>query len=246
MPDFLWSGSMQMARCCNRRCHKQGQTGSQHLSLSLFLSHTLSVAQNDLPLWTRVCATGRPLASIYQRWAHPEYCLPFWQEANQTNKRTNGEQGGKRGGRENKEEKQWDFFCQPLQSGEQIHTEMKCKVQIKKPENHHLRAAAEIRPLSSFLQSACTSQCKSLSHCIPLWATSATMSPPPALIIFPPSIYLSLPRPLLPPSRPPFFKFVPPLLHYSPWSPLWSPIQLLPPYSPTAQNTFYIHTSEYL
>lgn len=36
--DFLWSGSMQMDRCCNCRCHKQGQTCSQHLSWSRTLS----------------------------------------------------------------------------------------------------------------------------------------------------------------------------------------------------------------
>lgn len=99
-----------MARCCNHRCHKQGQTGSQHLSLSLYPAlthtHTLSVAQNDLLLWTRVGATGWPLASIYQHWAHPEYCLSFWQEANQTNKRTNGEQEVKREEKKNKKKNQ--------------------------------------------------------------------------------------------------------------------------------------------
>lgn len=89
----------------------QAKTDRQPTSLSLSLSssRTLSVAQNDLPLWTRVCATGRPLASIYQRWAHPEYCLSFWQEANQTNTRTNGEQEGKSEGRRTKGEKQTYF-----------------------------------------------------------------------------------------------------------------------------------------
>lgn len=67
------------------------------------------------------------------------------------------------------------------------------------------------------------------------------MSPPPALIIYLPSIYLSLPRPLLPPSRPPFFKLVSFILCYSPSLPLSSPFHLFPPYSPTAPNT-----SEYL
>lgn len=66
MLDFLRSGSMQMARCCNHRCHKQGQTGSQHLSLalSLLLSHTLS-------LWHKmICHSEQESALQGGRW-HP-------------------------------------------------------------------------------------------------------------------------------------------------------------------------------
>ena len=123
----------------------QARTDRQPTSLSLShppslpptllsLSHTLSVAQNDLPLWTRVCATGRPLASIYQHWAHPEYCPSFWREANQTNKRTNGERGGgkNKGKKRGTRRKKSDFFCQPLPSGEQMHSQLKWKAQVKK------------------------------------------------------------------------------------------------------------------
>lgn len=101
-----------------------------------------------------------------------------------------------------------------------IHWNVQGPNRLKKPENHHLQAAAETGLLSPFLPSACTPQCKSPFYCIPLWASSATTSPPPALIIYLPSIYLSLPRPLLPPSRPPFFKLVSFILCYSPSLPL--------------------------
>lgn len=128
-----------MARCCNHRCHKQGQTGSQHLSLLLFLSFSLCVAQNDLPLWARLRAAGQLLASIYQCWAYPEYCLSFWQEANQTKKEDKWEQGRKKETKGNKVEKQWNFSCQPLQSGEQTHIKwMQKKSGMKNSESHYL------------------------------------------------------------------------------------------------------------
>lgn len=101
---------------------------------SIFPSHTLSVAQNDLPLRTRVCTTGRPLASIYQRCARPGYCLSFWQEANQTNKRTNGEQDGKRGGERNKRQNSGTSFANLFNQGSRYENP-----QIKKPEKHHGR-----------------------------------------------------------------------------------------------------------
>lgn len=246
MPDLLWSGSMQMARCCNHRCHKQGRTGSQHLSLSLlpptllFLSHTLSVAQNDLPLRTRVCSTGRPLASIYQHWAHPEYCPSFWRGANQTNKRTNGERGGgKNKGRKGEQRGKTVGLLLPTSSirwTDALGVKVKASSKTKKKdarESSLMSGSSRDRPLTPSLGSACISKPQA-------FISEQPLPPPPVLIICLPSIYLSLPCPLLPQPKPPFFKLVPSLLSHTPLSPLG--LRYLPP----APNTFHMYTLTHL
>lgn len=181
-----------MARCCNHRCHKQGQTGSQHLSLLLFLSFSLCVAQNDLPLWARLRAAGQLLASIYQCWAYPEYCLSFWQEANQTKKEDKWEQGRKKETKGNKVKKQWNFSCQPLQSGEQTHIKwMQKKSGMKNSESHYLWDLS----CSDILSTLCMQSSPPPKHLCTRTHTHTeficTSSPhpnPPTLIICLPSI----------------------------------------------------------
>lgn len=111
MLDFLRSGSMQMARCCNHRCHKQGQTGSQHLSLalSLLLSHTLS-------LWHKmICHSEQESALQGGRW-HPFISTGLIQNivspsGRKQIKQTGGQmerEGRKEGKREDEREKKKD------------------------------------------------------------------------------------------------------------------------------------------
>lgn len=135
------------------------------------------VLQNDLPLGTRAHATGRPPASIYQRRARPEHCLSFWQEANQINKRTNGERG-----RGEKKRGKTVGLVPPASSisptdarGTRkctFHTERWRMLACRKPTchlSHHQRAHLLCR--------------------VSLPATSASVIPPPRLIISPSSIY---------------------------------------------------------
>lgn len=153
----------------------QARTDRQPTSLSLSLSLP---ASRTLSLWHKmICHSEQEYALQGGRW-HQFISAGLVQNivspsGRKQIKQTRGQMESKEGKREEKrtkKNKQWDSFCRPLQSGERIHAEMKCTVQIKQPENHHLWAAAEIRPLSSSLQSACTSQYRSVPHRIPLGA----------------------------------------------------------------------------
>lgn len=131
------------SRCCNRRCHKQGQTGSQQPAPALCgtkWSATLNKSTRyraDAGINLSVLGSSRILSLL----------LAGSKSNKQEDKwRTRRK---KRGGEDNKEEKQWDFFCQPPHIAELIHTERMCRVQNKKPENHLLWAAAERCPIFS-------------------------------------------------------------------------------------------------
>ena len=110
MPDFLWSGSMQMARCCNHRCHKQGQTGSQHLSLSPPLTHSLCGTK-----WSATPNKSmryRAAAGINLSALGSSRILSLLLAGSKSNKQEDKWRARreKSEGKEDKEGKQWDFF----------------------------------------------------------------------------------------------------------------------------------------
>lgn len=209
MPDFLRSGSMQMARCCNHRCHKQGQTGSQHLSSSLSSWKTLRgtkwSATPNKSMRYRVAAGVNLSALGLSR------ILSLLLAGSKSNKQEDKWRVGRKKGRENRNKEE-----QHLKSGGQIRSGL-VWLKKKKLENHHLWVtAAEFG-----------SWCPSLSLPILRLSTFPTCNDSPSAsdYLFPFESSLSLP--LVPPSKSPFFKLVPSLPSNSPWSPLT--LQLFPP-----------------
>lgn len=204
----------------------QARTDRQPTSLPLSLS-----SSQTLSLWHKmICHSEQEYALQGGRW-HQFISAGFIQNivspsGRKQIKQTRGQMESKEGKREEKrtkKNKQWDFFCQPLQSGERI----------------HVKRSARFRESPVILSAICM-HLSVLSLTVFLSEQDpATTSSAPALIILQPSIYLPLPHTPRPQSRPPFFKLVPPLLSCSPWSPLWS-LQVL-----LLHSAFYIDSAEY-
>lgn len=117
MSDFLSSGSMQMARCCNHRCHKQGQTGSQHLSLSFPLKHTLCGTK-----WSATLNNSlryRVAAGIYLSALGSSRVLSLVLAGSKSNKQEDKWRARSKKGTKKRTQRKTN---QPLQSGEEIHT----------------------------------------------------------------------------------------------------------------------------
>lgn len=61
MPDYLTSRSMQKTFCGNHRCHEQGQTDSQYLSVCMSVS-----VRHTPPMWHKmICHSDRATAGTH-------------------------------------------------------------------------------------------------------------------------------------------------------------------------------------
>lgn len=204
MLDFFRSGSMQMARCCNHRCHKQGQTGSQHLSLALCLPLTHSLCGTKWSATLNKSLHYRAAAGIHLSALGSSRILSLLLAGSKSNKqedkwRARRKTGGK--------ERTTGKTVRHLLPTNSIRWRDTCRTKMKSSESHH--SAAELDPWHPFYNVPLTKKSR-LTAFISARPFPPIMTPPPTLIIYPLSISLSCIPAIIPLSL--FFLYLSPSL----------------------------------